>query len=455
MSRIRALLVAGLMGAISMATAIAPLQRGRESADTSSAFPFDGFVADGAAGLHDPAVIAIGGRYLCFCTGPEFCIVRTSPDLMHWHVEGPVLSEVPGWLRSASPELRSIWAPEAVKVGDALRLYYCASARFGHNQSWIGVAECAHFDAAHPTKGWHDLGLVVSSRDGVDNFNAIDPSVLVADDGRQWLSFGSYWSGLYSAELDPSTGKLKDASPLGRKLIATNPADQANGLEAPCRIFREGYYYLLVNYGLAAQGVRSTYQVVVGRSKSPDGPFLDATGKPMTEGGHESVINSSSPMFGPGGGVEFQDSSGRWLMSFHYYDGRQFWHDHVWGLPTLQVREMLWTEDGWPVPGLPITPETSQFEQHSESSPVGEWRQQVDFGRVSELMIRADGTCSIDDRQRGSWTAKGNHLQFRWPKEGVPGEDWIDDVTLANGGHYFAGRNQARAVIRAIRQEPR
>ncbi|HLK15606.1 MAG TPA: arabinan endo-1,5-alpha-L-arabinosidase, partial [Fimbriimonadaceae bacterium] len=313
------------------------------------------------------------------------------------------------------------------------------------------VAECPHFDAAHPTQGWRDLGLIVESKDGKDNFNAIDPSVLIDPDGRHWMVFGSYWSGIYSTELDPVTGKLKE--PGAKTLVATNPADRANGIEAPCRVYRNGYYYLFVNYGLAAQGVRSTYQIVVGRSKSPDGPFVDSTGKPMTEGGHESVVNSSSPMFGPGGGVEFQDTDGRWLMSFHYYDGRKFWHGSVWGVPTLQVRELLWGEDGWPLPGLPITPETAALARHPVDSPVGEWQQQVDFGWVSNLSILADGTCSLGGRQRGSWKRTSDHIQFRWPKEGLRGEEWIDEVKLASGGHYFVGRNQARAVIRGIRRE--
>ncbi|MHB8636600.1 MAG: arabinan endo-1,5-alpha-L-arabinosidase [Fimbriimonadaceae bacterium] len=454
---LRPTLMAALLGISSMATITLPQLEQRPSLATGdstfSAFPYDGYVPEGGVGIHDPAVIEVGGRYFCFNTGPGFCTVRSSPDLMHWKIEGPILPETPAWLRSTSPGHRSIWAPEAVRIGTELRVYYCASARFGHNESWIGVAECRNFDALHPTKGWHDLGLIIGSRDGQDNFNAIDPSVLIDPNARQWLVFGSYWSGIYSAELDPATGKLKDPSPAGRTLVATNPADRANGIEAPCRIFRDGYYYLFVNYGLAAQGVKSTYRIVVGRSKNPEGPFVDSTGKPMTEGGHEDVLSASSPMFGPGGGVEFQDSTGRWLMSFHYYDGRKFWHGHVWGVPTLQVRELLWTADGWPAPGLPITPETIALAAHPVSSPVGDWLQQVDFGWVAPLSIHADGTCTLGKTEYGTWTLSGNHLQFRWPKVGLPGDTWIDDVQVASGGHYFVGRNQARAVIRGVRQE--
>src|SRR5579871_2456301 len=136
-------IMAALFGLTAMATITLPEPRQAPATAVAefSAFPYDGYVPDGGEGIHDPAVIGVGGRYLCFNTGPGFCTVRSSPDLIHWKVEGPILPETPAWLRDASPGHRSIWAPEAVKVGDALRLYYCASARFGHNESWIGVAE--------------------------------------------------------------------------------------------------------------------------------------------------------------------------------------------------------------------------------------------------------------------------------------------------------------------------
>src|SRR6185312_7663320 len=126
------------------------------------------------------------------------------------------------------------------------------------NDSWIGFAECPQFDPRHPTQGWVDRGMLIQSRQGADNFNAIDPSILSAPDGRQFMVFGSYWNGIYMAELDPLTGALKHPDRSDMHLIARNPMDKANGIEAPAAFFRDGYYYLTVNYGLAAQGVRST-----------------------------------------------------------------------------------------------------------------------------------------------------------------------------------------------------
>jgi arabinan endo-1,5-alpha-L-arabinosidase len=415
-----------------------------------SAFPYDGYVPEGGVGTHDPAVMEFKGHYFCFHTGPGIGNFRSSTNLLHWKTEGPIIDSTPDWLAKAVPH-RSVWAPEAIKWGDGLRLYYCASARFGHNESWIAVAECPHFDPEHPKVGWHDLGPIIASKDG-DNFNAIDPDVLTDPTGRQWMYFGSYWSGVYAAEIDPATGKMKDPSPAGKTLIARNPADRANGLEAPCGIYHEGYYYLFVNYGLAAQGVASTYQIVVGRSKSPSGPFVDANGVAMTEGGHMEMLSASPPMFGPGGGVAFQDDQGRWLMSYHYYDGRRFWHGHVWGVPTLQIRELLWSPDGWPLPGLPITPETIKLQAKERKSPVGKWEQQASFGTVNPLEIHANGACSLPNQQ-GTWKMTDGAIEFHWPKLDSPSEFWVDRVQLADGGNYFVGRNQSGMVVRGVRSE--
>ncbi|AIE87130.1 glycoside hydrolase, family 43 [Fimbriimonas ginsengisoli Gsoil 348] len=414
-----------------------------------SAFPFDGFVPENGVGVHDPSICDFDGHYVCLNTnGNGFGMMRTSTDLIHWHVDGPVLPATPDWLQKAMPQHRSIWAPEAIRHGrDGLRMYYCASAAFGHNNSWIGVAECPHFNLLKPTDGWIDLGLIIDSKEGRDNFNAIDPSILVDAKGRQWMFFGSYWSGLYVAELDPTTGKLLHSDRSDMTLVARNPLDKANGIEAASAVYRDGFYYLFANYGLAAQGVRSTYQIVVGRSASPNGPFVDSQGRTMVEGGHEDVLKTSSPMFGPGGGAAFRDSKGRWLLSLHYYDGRKPWHGQVWGVPTLQVRDLLWSPDGWPLPGLPIMPESNELNRHPQKSPVGHWRHQGDFGAVSEVDIRRDGTFEIEGKRRGKWSRTGDELKLTWD----PDSAFTDTVQLAYAGNYYIGRNTSNQIIRGVR----
>lgn len=418
------------------ASALHPLpSSARRSLD--GGFPGDGCYADKSQHVHDPTVVRVGDRWFCLSTsGDGMGVLRSSTDLARWVVHGPLLPEHPEWLARRYSH-RSIWAPDILVLEDRLRVYYCAS-HWGTNESVIGLLECIDFDLLSPTQGWVDRGLVMESRPGIEAFNAIDAEALIDTEGRHWLFFGSYFAGIQLIELDPATGHLLEgASP---RTVACNRIEPNNAIEGAAVCFRKGFYYLFVSYGLAAQGVASTYRIMVGRSRSPQGPYVDAHGVDMVDGGHVNVLKSSAPMFAPGHCDVFGDELGRYWMPYHFYDGRAYWMDGKWGMPTLQIRELLWSEDGWPLPGLPV-----EFSLSPGLELAGRWVLQEDFTEPVEMRLHSGGTIESPFRFT-NWTSSGDSL---WLHE--PGCTY--QMTLNTSRNCFAGRNSDGMVIRAAQYE--
>jgi arabinan endo-1,5-alpha-L-arabinosidase len=416
----------------------APARRA-ETLRTDSVFPYDD-VHPEEMNTHDPSVALVNGVYCLVATSRDsFVPIWTSRDRVHWKYWGPVLPDQPNWLQAAVPQHTSIWAPAPLLTAGKFRIYYCASQKFGSNTSFIGMAENDRFDPDQPTQGWVDKGKLIESDAGKDNFNAIDPDVCTGPDGRQWMVYGSYWSGIYEMELDPETGLLKSgATPVH---VASNTGERGNPLEAPFLRFHNGYYYLCVTYGLAAQGVHSTYRMMIGRSKEPEGPFVGFDGTPMTEGGHTDLLKSSPPMFAPGGGNMFEDAKGDWWLAYHYYDSTKHWVGDIWGRPTLQIRKVVWGADGWPLPGLP-----DGVRLEHANSIEGPWEFQTNFGDPVKFNFHREGWVTQDKRS-GLWKAVGGHLTITWPSG-------ADEFELDESNQYMVGRTGSGVVVRGVRLGP-
>jgi arabinan endo-1,5-alpha-L-arabinosidase len=414
-------------------------------------FPGDAWTSEGAGNVHDPMVFHYGDRYFCVCTsGNSFGVMRSSPDMKKWTVVGPILPSFPEWLTQRYRH-RSLWAPNVVRVGDVLRVYYCMS-NWGVNDSVIGFAECDHFDPAHPQTGWEDHGLVLDSKAGRDTFNAIDPEVMIDRTGRHWMYFGSYFDGLHTVELDPATGKLKDPEHPNIISTARNTGERGDPLEATAMCQHGGYYYLFTSYGLAGQGIRSTYRIMVGRSTDPAGPFTDADGKSMVDGGHVNVLKGSPPMFAAGHCHIFQDTDGRYLMPYHFYDSRHYWVRDMWGLPTLQVRELLWSADGWPLPGLPIGCDEQLAKARKHANLAGTWILQTDFANPMDLELKSNGD-AVCEGVTGKWSVTGEEADITWPSDAPFTLRNLHHAVVAYHGNYFVGRAGAEGIIRAIRPD--
>lgn len=224
------------------------------------------------------------------------------------------------------------WAPDISYRHGQYWLYYAVSS-WGTNHSAIGVA-------TSPTGlpgTWTDHGKAFTS-ETTDTWNAIDPAVIKAD-GKLWMTFGSYWTGIRMAELDPKTGKAIEGTTVHH--LATRP-DAPYAVEGPYIVKHGHYYYLFASYDACCAGVNSTYKIRVGRSTSVTGPYVDSAGKPLLEGGGDLLLAGHGRFIGTGGESVFKDK-GRDVLAYHYYDAEDS------GTPKLGLNRLSWTRNGWPI----------------------------------------------------------------------------------------------------------
>ena len=339
------------------------------------------------AGTHDPSIAEDHGKYYVFATGaafptrpdgtdvppppappvpaggaagtgtapprwdrrklPQFPI-RCSDDLHQWKRCGEVFPSIPQWIQEMSPKTSELWAPDISYFDGQYHLYYAFSA-FGKNTSGIALATNETLDSSSPKYKWVDHGLVIRSF-VEDDFNAIDPNLVLDQKGDAWLSFGSFWTGIKMRKLDRKTGLLSTTDTKTYSLasrvkptvgVPRNPdlPPDTEAVEAPF-VFRHGqYYYLFVSWDLCCRGTKSTYRTMVGRSKNVTGPYLDRDGVALADGGGSQVIMANAKWLGPGGEsllrLPHED-----LIVFHAYSA-------VDGRPALHISTVGW-KDGWP-----------------------------------------------------------------------------------------------------------
>ena len=302
---------------------------------------------------HDPSITKDGNTWYLFGTnnGPERngeLPIRCSPDLHHWKRCGYVFRGIPEWITEESPETKELWAPDISYFNGEYHLYYAFSA-FGKNTSGIALVTNKTLDPKSPNFRWVDRGLLLRSR-VEDDFNAIDPNLVMDEQGRAWLSFGSFWSGIKMRRIDPKTGLLSTEDTklfsLASRKRPPHPLPPPPGLpgnwqaiEAPFIVRHADYYYLFVSFDLCCRGTKSNYKTMVGRSHNVTGPYRDAAGTSMLEGGGTPLLVGNTKWIGPGGQSVLLQKDGD-LIVYHAYDAKT-------GEPWLQISTISW-EDGWP-----------------------------------------------------------------------------------------------------------
>jgi arabinan endo-1,5-alpha-L-arabinosidase len=301
--------------------------------------------------VHDPVLIKEGGTYYLFATGGSngrgVTPIRTSPDLLTWQQAGFVFPDrLPAWTAAEVPRANNAWAPDISFFRGRYHLYYSVSS-FGSRDSVIGLVTSKTLDPASPDYAWIDEGMVVRSRTAEDDWNAIDPNLVIEDENNIWLNWGSFWGGIKMRRIDPATGKLSTIDTTMHSLASRDRAQPINGsIEGSFIVRKDDYWYLFVSFDRCCRGADSTYNVRVGRSKAVVGPYVDRDGTPMTEGGGTLVIEATTSGWRGPGHNGFLREGDQDYLAFHAYpaEGRG---------SRLFISTVVW-QDGWPtVAALP------------------------------------------------------------------------------------------------------
>lgn len=289
--------------------------------------------------------------------------------------------------------------------------------------------------------------------------NCIDPCVFYDQEGKLWMSYGSWSGGIFILELDETTG-LRDYTvkyPYQESGITTTPGAAntactcdpyfgkkiAGGCyvsgEASYIQYFKGYYYLFMSYGgLEAAG---GYQMRVFRSQNPDGPYVDC----CTSTGIGAIYNVYRLNFGvdakrdegvklfgnyqwdsmpiaelaQGHNSAIVDHNGHLLLVYHtrFNDSSE---NH-----QVRIHEMFQNEDGWLVASpfeyggeKPTQNDIASSALYSKDDIVGSYRfmchpyrqdtKAKAYETPVDITLNADGT--VSGNYTGSWSVKNSFI---------------------------------------------
>lgn len=304
-------------------------------------------------GVHDPSLIRTeSGKWFRLSTNGNIAIASADDVTGPWTYNGAML---PNGSVIQIIDGQQIWAPDVSYIGDTYYAYYSVSVS-GYQGSDIGVASSSSLEVG----SWTDhgsIGIPLS-----DDYNRIDPNWFRESvDSPVYFNFGSAWDDIYQTELDSSFLTVASDADTPANLIynSTVPSNQDYAAIAEgsflfwWEVDETKYYYMFFSSGACCNAEDSLapagdeYKIMVCRSDSASGPFIDQDGNNcLTENGGTMVLGSHDDVYAPGGqGVYYDSSAGRPIVYYHYvnttigYDYDQF----QFGFNYLDF------STGWPV----------------------------------------------------------------------------------------------------------
>lgn len=276
--------------------------------------------------LPDPTIIkAQDGNFYLYATEDVRNIpIYKSKDLISWTFESTAFSN------TTRPDFEpngGLWAPDINYINGKYVLYYSMSVWGGEWTCGIGAAV-----SESPIGPFTSVGKLFRSNEiGVQN--SID-QFYIEENGKKYLFWGSF-RGIYSIELADDGLSVKQGAE--KKQIA------GTAFEGVYIHKRGKEYYMFASVGSCCEGVNSSYKLVVGKSSSLFGPYVDKDGKDMMQNGYSIVINSNSRFVGNGHCSEIvADKEGNDWIFYHGVD-----KDNPKGR-VLLLDQIKWDSRGWP-----------------------------------------------------------------------------------------------------------
>jgi len=272
--------------------------------------------------VHDPSVVKNGSKYYIYGT---HLATSSTTDLANWSSVSTdmqsnyatIFADCVEWSAQGSSSYvlkDNLWAPDVIYNSTMKKWCMYMSVNGDNYYSSIALATADSINGPYTYQGTvvysgftnstqaakTDYKKVTGSNSVASRYlsngswnssygtNAIDPCVLYDKSGNLWMSYGSWFGGIYMLKLDASTG-LRDYS--YTYSTSTNSSDAYMGKKISGGYGKcgegsyitydstSGYYYLYVSYcGLDATDSFSGYHLRMFRSSNITGPYTDAAG---------------------------------------------------------------------------------------------------------------------------------------------------------------------------------
>jgi arabinan endo-1,5-alpha-L-arabinosidase len=462
--------------------------------------------------VHDPAIIKVGNEFFLF--GSHLESARSSSLLGNWSMHGArpadrspffgniftELAEPASWARQANPnEYRlegNLWAADVMWNPNLINprtnrrtgmfamylsvngpewnsvIILCVSENISGPYTYVGPIVYSGFTNGSVNNVRDtDVPRVLGNNPDISRYlhasgnragrwndrygtNAIDAQTFFCREGKLWMTYGSWFGGIFLLELDPMTG-LRDYN--RTYPLTTNASDPYMGIriagghavtgEGPYIEYIDGYYYLWVTYGHFVN--HGGYNMRVFRSRNVNGPYVDMEGRPAIRTSWSNLIAgnvgfrqlsnyqwSVNPRpFQAQGHNSVLTDNGKYYNIFHTkFDDDRGFHE-------VRVHQMVMNRDGWPVL-LPYeySGETLRSGGHQMAAVAGEYDfifhrtdqpfidthapqpgQAAAIERPVRITLNANGT--ISGALTGTWTMEADSPH----------------MTLTFGGHTYKG----------------